>query len=70
MFRPVDLLTIPGMMGVALIFTQQFQAGRLLMHAAPLFVLPFVAGLSAFSGTPEGQASGESIRAGRTGALT
>jgi len=45
-FRAVDLLVIPCMIGVALIFTQQFQAGRLVMHAAPLFILPFVAALS------------------------
>lgn len=44
-FRAIDLLTIPCMMLMALVFTQQFQAGRLVMHAAPLFVLPFVAAL-------------------------
>jgi hypothetical protein len=44
-FRAIDLLTIPCMLLVALVFTQQFQAGRLVMHAAPLFVLPFVAAL-------------------------
>jgi hypothetical protein len=49
MFHPIDLLAIPSLMGVALIFTQQFQTGRLLMHAAPLFVLPFVAGLQTFN---------------------
>ena len=44
-FRTIDLLTIPCMILIALIFTQQFQAGRLVMHAAPLFVLPFAAAL-------------------------
>jgi hypothetical protein len=51
MFRAIDLLTIPAMLAVALIFTQQFQGGRLAMHAAPLFVLPFIASLPA-SGYP------------------
>jgi hypothetical protein len=40
MFRPLDLLLIPGLVMVALILTQMFQTGRIVMHAAPLYVLP------------------------------
>jgi hypothetical protein len=40
MFRPLDLLVIPGLVLVALTLTQMFQTGRIVMHAAPLFVLP------------------------------
>jgi hypothetical protein len=39
-FRPVDVLVIPGLMLVALVVTQYFQMGRIVMHAAPLFVIP------------------------------
>lgn len=45
-FRAVDLLVIPALAGVALLFTQDFQAGRIVMHAAPLFVIPVAAGIS------------------------
>jgi hypothetical protein len=40
LFRPIDLLMIPALVLVALVLTQFFQTGRLVMHAAPLFVPP------------------------------
>lgn len=43
LFARADLLVIPAMLGVALVLTQFFQAGRLVMHAAPLFIVPAVA---------------------------
>ena len=42
-FARADLLVIPAMLGVALVLTQFFQAGRLVMHAAPLFIVPALA---------------------------
>jgi hypothetical protein len=45
LFRPVDLLTIPGLVLVALAMTQFFQVGRIVMHAAPLYVIPAAAAL-------------------------
>ncbi len=42
-FRPIDLLMIPGLVVVALVLTQMFQTGRIVMHAAPLFVVPAAA---------------------------
>jgi hypothetical protein len=46
LFRPADILVIPVLVGVALLLTHLFQAGRIVMHAAPLFVIPAVAALS------------------------
>jgi hypothetical protein len=40
LFRPADLLVIPAMLAVAVVLTQFFQAGRIVMHAAPIFVVP------------------------------
>lgn len=44
LFRPVDLLMVPAMAGVALavevVLAEPYQIGRFLMHAAPLFVVP------------------------------
>ena len=40
LFRPIDLLVIPGLVLVALVLTQLFQTGRILVHSAPLFVVP------------------------------
>ena len=40
LFRPVDLLVIPGMVAIALVFMPFFQVGQVLMHVAPLFVVP------------------------------
>jgi len=44
-FRGTDVLMVPAMLGVALVLTHLFQAGRLVMHAAPLFAWPVVARL-------------------------
>jgi hypothetical protein len=44
-FRPTDLLVIPILLAVALIVTHLFQAGRIVLHAAPLFVIPAVLAL-------------------------
>ena len=43
LFRRADVLVIPALVVVALLLTQLFQAGRIVMHAAPLFVIPAVA---------------------------
>jgi len=45
LFRPVDLLVIPALVLVALVMTQLFQTGRIVMHAAPLYVIPAAAAL-------------------------
>ena len=45
LFRPADLLVIPALIGVALFVTHLFQAGRIVLHAAPLFVVPATAAL-------------------------
>lgn len=42
-FRAADTLTIPALVLVSLILTQMFQMGRIVMHAAPLFVIPAAA---------------------------
>ncbi len=47
-FRAVDIMMIPVMLGVALVWTHLFQAGRLAMHTAPLFVIPAISALSAY----------------------
>jgi hypothetical protein len=47
LFARADLLIIPAMLSVALVLTHLFQAGRLVMHAAPLFVGPALASLQA-----------------------
>jgi hypothetical protein len=47
LFARVDILVIPAMLMVALVLTHLFQAGRLVMHAAPLFVVPAVLALKA-----------------------
>ncbi len=49
LFRPIDLLMIPAMVVVGTAIelelepTQLFQIGRIVMHAAPLFVIPAAA---------------------------
>lgn len=45
LFRPIDLLVIPGLVVVALVLTQFFQTGRIVAHAAPLFVIPVAAAI-------------------------
>ncbi len=47
LFARIDLLMIPAMLLVALVLTHMYQAGRLVMHAAPLFVGPALAALQA-----------------------
>jgi hypothetical protein len=39
-YSPFDLLTIPALAGVALALTQFYQVGRVVAHAAPLFIWP------------------------------
>ena len=45
-FRRRDALVIPALAAVALVLTQYFQAGRIVMHAAPLFAPPAAKALS------------------------
>ncbi len=45
-FRATDLLVIPALFLVALLVTQFYQAGRIVMHAAPIFVVPAIAALT------------------------
>jgi hypothetical protein len=45
LFRPADLLVILGLIGVALILTLQYQMGRIVIHAAPLYVVPIAQAL-------------------------
>lgn len=52
LFRPADLLMIPVMAAVALVLTQFFQVGRLVMHVAPLFLVPAAGMLFARLGSP------------------
>jgi hypothetical protein len=40
LFRPIDILVVFEMAMVAMIVTHEFQMGRLVMHAAPLYALP------------------------------
>lgn len=44
-FRATDLIMIPLLFILGLILTEKFQLGRIVMHAAPLFVVPAVATL-------------------------
>jgi len=44
-FRAVDGLVVVALVLVALRFTQLYQVGRIVMHAAPLFVVPAVLAL-------------------------
>ncbi|GAC1341956.1 MAG: hypothetical protein NVSMB18_15090 [Acetobacteraceae bacterium] len=46
LFRRADALVIPGLAVVALLLTHLFQAGRIVMHAAPIFVVPAAAAVS------------------------
>ncbi len=45
LFARADLLVIPAMMLVALVLTQYFQAGRIVMHAMPILIVPAAASL-------------------------
>ena len=46
MFRPVDLLLIPAIAAVALVETELFEIGRVVMLAAPVFVVPAAAAMA------------------------
>lgn len=45
LFARADLLIIPAMMAVALVLTQYYQAGRIVMHAMPILIIPAAASL-------------------------
>jgi hypothetical protein len=40
LFRPADILVIPALILLALVATEFYAVGRVVMHAAPLFVVP------------------------------
>lgn len=65
MFRSVDMLVIGGLVVVALFLTHLFQAGRIVMHAAPLFVAPAAAAIGRW--VDAGLASGATARSDGTG---
>jgi hypothetical protein len=44
-YAPLDLLVIPALIVITLVLTQFYQVGRIVMHAAPLFILPVSMGL-------------------------
>ena len=52
LFRRTDALAIPVLVGLALILTHLFQAGRIVMHAAPIFVVPAAASISSWLDRP------------------
>jgi hypothetical protein len=47
-FARIDLMVVPALMVITLVLTQFYQVGRIVMHAAPLFVLPVSLGLGAW----------------------
>jgi hypothetical protein len=49
LFRPADALVIPALVLVALAVTNSFDTGRVVMHAAPLFVIPAIGSLPHWS---------------------
>lgn len=49
LFRRTDTLVIPALMLVALAVTNSFDTGRVVMHAAPLFVIPAIGSLAHWS---------------------
>ena len=40
LFRPADILVIPALILLALVATEFYAVGRVVMHAAPLYVVP------------------------------
>ena len=55
LFRPIDVLVVFEMALVAMIVTHEFQMGRLVMHAAALYVLPIGVAIGAWlRGMPDG----------------
>ena len=49
LFHPTDALVVPALILVALAVTKSFDIGRVVMHAAPLYVVPAVGALSCWS---------------------
>jgi hypothetical protein len=47
-YAPLDLLVIPAVVVVTLVLTQFYQVGRIVMHAAPLFIVPVSLGFGAW----------------------
>jgi hypothetical protein len=52
LFRRLDLWVIPALVLVALVLTQFFQTGRIVMHAAPLYVIPAAAAAGRWMDAP------------------
>jgi len=54
-YAPVDLLVVPALVVITLVLTQYYQVGRIVMHAAPLFVVPIAQALVVWMqrGAPE-----------------
>lgn len=50
LFHPADMVTLVGLTVVALCFTHLYQDGRIVMHAAPLFVIPVAARIGSRTG--------------------
>lgn len=48
-FRPIDGLVVPALALVSLAVTKSFDIGRVVMHAAPLYVVPAIASLEHWS---------------------
>ena len=48
-FSRLDILVIPALVMLALTVTEDFQIGRIVMHAAPLFVVPAAAAVGFWS---------------------
>ncbi len=53
LFRRIDALLIPTLILVALILTHLYQAGRIVMHAAPFFVIPALKALQSKATLPK-----------------
>ena len=49
---PLDLAVIPALAGVALVLTQYFQVGRIVAHAAPLFIWPLAQAFRTMGAAP------------------
>jgi hypothetical protein len=49
LFHRTDALVIPALVLVALAVTNSFDTGRVVMHAAPLFVVPAIGSLAHWS---------------------
>jgi hypothetical protein len=49
LFRPADALVIPGLVLLALCTTDSFDTGRVVIHAAPLYVVPAIGSVEQWS---------------------